>query len=86
MCGEGEDEGLLVATSQEAGLQSRVSVGEASARVQPGHSRGQPGLTGAIAPLQPAKAWLAVFLVSNDSRGLKGGVSGQAGQHCSCGL
>lgn len=45
----------------------------------------QDGL-GAVTPLQLAKAWLAVFLVSNDSRGLKGGGSGQAGQHCSCGL
>lgn len=32
---------------------------------------------GAVTPLQPAKAWLAVILVSDDGRELEGGGSGQ---------
>lgn len=72
---EAGDEIPLVTTSQEGWLQHRVRVGGGeSCPAQPGHSQDQPGV---VTPLQPAKAWLAVFLVSNDSRGLKGGDSSQ---------
>lgn len=68
---EGGDESLLVTTSQEGWLQCRV-------RVRRGECcPAQPGPTRAVTPLQLAKAWLAVFLVSHDSKGLKGGDRGQ---------
>lgn len=56
--------------------QSRVPVGRGDCcPAQPGPSRRQPG-SGVVTPMQPS--WLAVFLVSNDSRGLKFRGSGQS--------
>lgn len=72
---EGGDESPLVTTSQEGWLQCRVRMGRGKCcPAQPGHSQDQPG---AVTPLQLAKAWLAVFLVSHDSEGLTGGDHGQ---------
>lgn len=73
---DGDASLLVLLQDQKKRLQSRVPVGRGHCcPAQPGPSRRQPGM-GVVTPIQPS--WLAVFLVSNDSRGLKFRGSGQS--------